>query len=396
MRASSFFRGLRAVSIVCCINFFISPACALLDPPLGLGSPREGDELSQQASSGQEPGGPSRRDTLLLVSAVCFPDDYDWQRDTAYGKVQCFVKLFRGVEEVLSVPAGPGTGVGASFDGHHIIGGSLYTVYSDSGGTTVGRDGERLAHWPEREVICGLLCRNGVLYTLGTGFDGTLTYRSNGIEQLSVAGGIAFGGFGVDTYGPTGALYEDDGAVCFAFRRASARGWTVCTVANGDVSEVLMLKDGADALDARSIDGRSLVLYNGAGRATLKSDEGFFWISGSGWHDAGIIDWEGGFAALGVCKGGARAVANGTQFRKIADAADYIYSDGSGFVPLARGSYSDCLLLSRSCGALLGGNLAVALTPKDSSRSPYVLYKGIKTEYPVHGFISGIAFQIPD
>ena len=405
MRASSFSRGLWAVSVVCSISCFFSPACTLLDPPLGLGSPREGDELSQQASNGhesggQEPGGSgnqAKRDTLMFVSAVCFPEDYDWQRDTAYGKVACTIKLFKGGDEVLSVPAGPGTGVGASFDGHHIIDGSLYTVYSDSGGTFVGRDGVRVSQWPMREVLCGLLYRDGVLYTLGLGFDGSLVYRSNGSEHLNVPGGVPFGGFGVNTYGPTGALYEDDGAVCFAFRRETAGGWTVCTVANGVDTDVLTLRDGTYALDAKRIGGRSLVLYNWAKRGTIESDGRSCWIPGICWRDAGLIDWEGEPAALGVCglsSGGICGVAKEGRFRKIAGPADYLYSDGDDFVPLARSRFPGCYLFSRSCGALVGGDLAVALTPKDTSLSPYVLYRGKRTEYAVHGFLSGVAFQV--
>ncbi|MBR4809841.1 MAG: hypothetical protein IK031_06145, partial [Bacteroidales bacterium] len=85
----------------------------MLDPPLSMGGPRERERLSDSVSDGRKE---RRRDTLLLVSAVCYPEDYDWQRDTAYGRVPCSVKLFSGKREVLSVPAGPGTGVGASID----------------------------------------------------------------------------------------------------------------------------------------------------------------------------------------------------------------------------------------------------------------------------------------
>ena len=55
-------------------------------------------------------------DTLVYVSAVEFPEDYDWQRDTAYGTVPCRVSLFLEGERILSVPAGPGTFVGADPD----------------------------------------------------------------------------------------------------------------------------------------------------------------------------------------------------------------------------------------------------------------------------------------
>ena len=383
------------------VILFLCASCTLQDPPLSLGEPRQGEEFSQQASSQD---GISAMDTLLLVSAVCFPDSYDWQRDTAYGKVPCTLKLFGNGKELLSVSGGPGTGVSAAFDGHHIIGTSLYTVYSDASGTYVGRDGERILHWPEREVISGLLAREDGLYTLGTGLDGALNLRCDGRSMLSVPGGIAFGGFGVDTYGPNGSLYEDAGAICFAYKVKTGNSWAVSIVEDGTVCDSLTVRPRCSALDARRIRGRNVVLFDDAGSTSISVDGSIRNITqtvGVSWMDAVIVEWGGEFSALGTCDilavhRNGYGVGNAHDFREIEGPPDYVYINGGDFIPLCSDSYPDCRFFGRSCGAVLYGEPAIALTPKDGVSNPYVLYKGRRTEYPVHGFLSGVSFKLPD
>ena len=403
MRTSSFLLGLSGscLTVVVFSLGLIGSSCTLLDPPLSLGGPRQGDGFSQPASN---ESGSLRRDTLMLVSAVSFPDSYDWQRDSAYGRVQGTVKLYCNGEERLSVPAGPGTDASTAFDGHHIIGNSLYTAYSDASGTAIGRDGERLSHWPEREVVCGLLDRDDGLYSLGTGSDGSLTLRCDGRKVLSVPGGIAFGGFGADTYGPTGALYDDNGAVCFAYMLKNARGWTVSIVADGDPVEALSVRYRSSALDARRMNGRRVVLFDDAGCTSLYVNgtvHSFSASAGARWTEAGIVEWNGVLSALGKCEIFAAhrngcGVGNAQGFKEITGAPDYVFYDGGSFVPLNLRDCAGARFLGRSCASLLGGSLALALTPRDGSISPYVLYRGVRTEYPVHGFLSGVAFQITD
>ncbi|MBO4566767.1 MAG: hypothetical protein J5695_06040 [Bacteroidales bacterium] len=401
MRASSSFRGSICVTFIVQLVVSGTCSCTLLDPPLGLGFPRQREGLSQQASNQT---GISVRDTLLLVSAVCFPESYDWQRDTAYGQVPCTLKLYGNGKELLSVDGGPGTGVSAAFDGHHIIDGSLYTVYSDGSGTIVGRDGVRLAHWPESEVVCGILNSADGLYTLGTDFDGTLTLRCDGRAMYSVSGGIPFGGFGADTYGPTGALYEDGGAICFAYRRKAAGGWTVGIVTDGVASDLQAVRYNRSALDARRIGGRNVVLFDDAGSTSIRVDSlsrNITQTIGASWTEAGIVEWNGALSALGRCEifvshRFGYGVGNARSFKEIEGPPDYVYIDGDGsLVPLSLADYPECRFFGRSCGAVHHGELALALTPKDGS-SPYVLYKGRRTEFPVHGFLSGVSFQIPE
>ena len=66
----------------------------------------------------------NRKDTTFYVSAITFPASYDWQRDTAYGNVACTLKVFKGAVPVLTLPAGPSSGISASPHRNHLLGSS--------------------------------------------------------------------------------------------------------------------------------------------------------------------------------------------------------------------------------------------------------------------------------
>ena len=150
-------------SFLSSILFILLAACQLLDPPLSLGEPRE-----QHGTVVPSDPVPAEPDTSLFVTALCFPPSYDWRKDSLYGRVECTIKLFRNGEEVLSVPAGQGTQVGASQDAHHVVEGHLYTEFQGAGVTVLCLDGEQVASWEGAERLCGLLEKDGVLHTVGS------------------------------------------------------------------------------------------------------------------------------------------------------------------------------------------------------------------------------------
>lgn len=392
MGSSSSARGLPRLLL-----FFISlfTSCTLLlDPPLSLGSPRAEDHRRGSPSGALAGGG---RDTLMLVSAVCFPESYDWQRDSAYGNVACTLRLFRGKQDVLGIPAGPGTTVSASPDGHHIIDGELYTVYSDAGGTCIGRGGNPLAHWAEREYITGLLPSGGDVYTLGVDDGGGLVFRCNGREFFKDPGGIPFGGFGSDTYGPGGALYSDGGAVCFAYLRG---GSETVFVRDGEQDGPPIAPMATNILDARYIDGGKYVLYNQSGKTMLYENGSCRTVKGFTFTDAGLVKLDGRIFCAGNCTGTENdseycAAWNPRISFIFHGRPDRLYQDGATFVSLYLDEYPACRFFGKSCGKAFDGSIAVALTPRDGS-APFVSYKGARTEYPVHGFLSGVDFFIQE
>ena len=381
--------------------FFLA-ACQVLEPPLPVGSPRINDDVHTVV-----PGSDTHKaDTALLVSALCYPPSYDWRKDSLFGRVSCTVKLFRDGAEYLSVPAGPGTLVSSSHDAHHIIDGSLFTEYSDSRQTVVCRDGAKASSWSGRERLVGLMPADGMIYTLGCASDG-LVYRKNGVEVLRIDECVPSGGFRFNTYGQYGALYKHDGAVCFMFHTIHDGVTRVFAVLDGELKEVFS-RPGAEVLDAKMLpdgpavlykaDGVTMLQYGSARAVNLPNSEHVVW-------EGVEIALIGGLPeAVGYCRrngeqyGSFWIMRQNYSFRFINNVLAVYFRDGT-LVPVYAGKDvpEGCLFLSRDCACLSpDGSLTLALSPKDESESPYVLLDGERTEYPVHGIITGVSFHISD
>ena len=97
--------------------------------------------------------------------------------------------------------------------------------------------------------------RDDELHTLGVQKQGgALVYRVNGETELKVPGGIACGGFGTSGYGPTGALYEDSGQVCFAYYTRIGTAVNAVVV-NGGIPAQQALLPNHTVLDIKQICG---------------------------------------------------------------------------------------------------------------------------------------------
>ena len=371
----------------------IIPSCQLLEQPLSTGHKRD-DYRQVPPKEDHQP------DTVLLVTALCFPESYDWRLDSLFGQVQCTLKLYRGAEEALSLPAGPGTDISSSPDTYHIIDGSLYTECFNGTETVVCRNGERLACWKGKELLCGLVVKDGVLHTLGCG-GGSLVYRRNGAEVLKVDGAVPYGGFRTDTYGPTGAIYESSDSVCFAFRTQHEE---VFAVVEGEPRAVFS-NTYARVLDVKLIDGAAVVLYFRDGVLYYDSGAGgrrIFGKEGVGWDYAALVMLGGDTASAGRlrCTGEIETdygVAFDRRLRYLGSDTQFVYFGPDGYVPVSKGVEipPDCYFLSRDCACLLpSGALAVALTPRDTESAPYVLVGGKVQEYPVYGLLASVSYQI--
>lgn len=157
-------------------------------------------------------------DTSVFVTAVSFPDDYDWRRDTSLGNVRGSIELYRDGEKVLSIPAGAGSRARLDPDLHHLMDGHLYTESCTDGETVIGRDGEELFSYPGREFLCGLLVEDGDVYTLGQNRSGSgFSLRCNGIEIFSRKDGSIAAHMSDNPEYPTGALYRDGGHLYFSY-----------------------------------------------------------------------------------------------------------------------------------------------------------------------------------
>lgn len=167
----------------------------------------------------------ARYDTSVFVTAVSFPEDYDWRRDTSLGNVRGSIELYRNGEKVLSVPAGAGSLARLDPDLHHLMGGHLYTESCTEGETVVGRDGEELFSYPGRELLCGLLVEEDDVYTLGQNRSGNgFSLRCNGVEIMSNGKGCIAVHMSDNPEYPTGALYRDGGHLYFSYRESLTAG----------------------------------------------------------------------------------------------------------------------------------------------------------------------------
>ena len=182
----------------------------------------------------------------LFVTAVAYPEGYDWRRDTARGDIRGRLLLLRmrdgaaGCDTVLSLEAGAGRPVSLDPDRHQFAGGHLYTQCITEAGTVYRRDGRTVLLSQEREYLRGILVMDdgaGTLYTLSQRLDGDggFVLRRNWKPVLTREGGRIHGSFGESSFGPTGALFADGGQACFFYEQDSS-DWILVRAGNGSTS----------------------------------------------------------------------------------------------------------------------------------------------------------------
>ncbi len=340
-------------------------------------------------------------DTVFLISAIEFPESYDWQRDSAFGAVDCTLRLYSNGEPCLEMPAGPAARIGVAPDMHHFIDGSLFTEYSDAAGTVVKRDGQVVSAWKDGEKLLGLLMRDDELHTLGVQKQGgALVYRVNGETELKVPGGIACGGFGTSGYGPTGALYEDSGQVCFAYYTRIGTAVNAVVV-NGGIPAQQALLPNHTVLDIKQIAGEKIVLYNSAGHTSVSIGGRCWTISIGGgvrWEDGTLVEYEGAPAVLGTYSNGKSVLRSGVGWNRrcneLGPESGYIYCDGCDCVVLDPSRHAACHFFHRGCACQLGKDLACVFTPPPGAGPPFMEYRDKRTEFNFYGYLTGISALI--
>jgi len=157
-------------------------------------------------------------DTVLYMTAVEFPDGYDWRRDSSFGEMSGRILLYRDSVRLLEIPAGPGCLVGTDPDLHHLLGGHVYTESCTDDATVIACDGEMLFSYPARELLCGLLVEGKDVYTLGRSRSGRgFSLRRNGEELFSRPDGGVAAQISSNPEYLTGALYRDGEHLYFSY-----------------------------------------------------------------------------------------------------------------------------------------------------------------------------------
>ena len=227
--------------------------CALFENPVTPGKARK-DVYPQ-------PGRPKPAEEApdtslhLYIAAVEYPDDYDWVRDTAHGTVEAKMLLFKDGECVQVLPTGDQARISTDPDTHHLIGGNLYTTWSDGKSTCIKCNGEDLFSYEGGEAVTGLLVRDGAVWTLGTKIRGQgYALRYNGSVLADNPQGTLIG-----------SLYEDRGDICYAYGISIQAGnYTInkyFLADGGEEKEVSIPGDATAVFDIRRVGGITYATY---------------------------------------------------------------------------------------------------------------------------------------
>ena len=360
---------------------------------------------------------PSVRDTSVLLSAVEFPEDYDWQRDTAFGQVSGKVLLLRNGNRILEIPTGAEGKASLDPDMHHLVDGHLYTEYSDDTHTYLSRDGESLYTFDGREYLRGLLPLNGHLYTLSQRRNGNgFILRMDGETLLDKGAGIVLKSFRDYPDRKSGALYENDGKVCFHYSKGTGDDKVWYSVQDLLESQIYVY-DG-ELLDARyfgedlcvvsTLAGRGLQMTVGkrqnvvqkaanpklSGVSLIKSGQEVLAIGRIKYIKANTAPYQTCiWSSSGVKKsrdGDYRFLMNenndvwlygsdGESGTEVLDSRFERVSSIGGMVPY-----------SRRVAAMHGAQMYLALARADSSGHMVLWSKGKETELAINGFLTDI------
>ncbi len=383
--------------------------CISLDG-LGRGPSRTDSERNDHPSSDERtpdlPGPAATTDTTLYYTAVRFPDSYDWQRDTAYGKVGFELLLCREGTTLLTLPNGPEAPFCADPDRHHILDGHLYTERMLANETLIGRDGVELFRFDGREFLLGLLQDGEDLHTVSRPVSGKgFSYRVNGKPLLTRSDGSVFGSLTDPSYGPGGALYRNDGQVAFCFRSGYVTTAAHYLARDGKEIHLDNILPGRTVLDLKQHGDQTLILYPSFMRNVMY--EGRIWpgehgyavtgrfSDGTGGYIQGLIESSGLSDMRPVCR-----EENAVMYHSAEETcAVYFSQDGTVRWNMLEGggagsSGEPCHFFSGACAALAGSRFAIALTPKDIHRPPRILNGSRTLDTGIYGYVSSVALEI--
>lgn len=411
MKNFSLIQAMLFVAIACTPEYFSLNPTVSRNSVLGGGSGHSGSGSGDSTKILP----PSVRDTSVLVSAVEFPEDYDWQRDTAFGQVSGKILLLRNGERILEIPTGAAGRATTDPDMHHLVDGHLYTEYTDGTHTFLSRDGESLYTFDGREHLRGLLPLDGKLYTLSQRKDGKgFVFRCDGQTLLDKDSGMILKSFRDYPDRKSGALYENDGRVCFHYSKGQDREKLWYSVQDMVESQIYVY-DG-ELLDARyfgddlcvvsALSGRGVQMTVGrrqdvvqkaanpklSGVSLVKSGQDILAI--------GRIKYiQPRKTSLQTCiwsSSGVQAYVDGT-YQFVMDAHNDIHMygpDGEGGTEVLDSrcekvsAIGGMIPYSRRIAAMLGSQTYLALTPSDSSGRMILWSKGKEKELIINGFLT--------
>lgn len=350
---------------------------------------------------------------VTYVTAVEYPDGYDWRTDVEKGSVKCSLVVYADGVPMMKVPAGDGYEISSDPDMHRMSEGHLYTDYSTDSETVIKKDGKEVIRYQGREMICGLLADGNDVYTLGHPRKGEgFAFRKNGEILVGRDCGRSFS-----------RLYRDGSSICFSFSEpVISQKDTISRyyhVKDGNIYQAAVREDVRKVWDVLSSDddvcylasvvgisspvlfhsGRMLALDmpKGAEMLTCRilAEDGYIYVEGlyicpgkpvtSGiWDAAGKADlFDDGMTVSSICMGGDGicCVLNGTSSRR----KGLIYRCGEKF-QMPDGYAS----VGSSPSMMIDGIFHAGLSSL-KGEEPLIWKDGDMTRLDINGFISTIS-----
>lgn len=322
--------------------------------------------------------------------------------------------LFKNGEQIFSIPYGEEFRVSGEPDMHHLIDGSLFTEYHDGRGTSIGRDSTILFTYDGEETLRGLLADGDDVYTIGQRCSGCgFTFRKNGEILLESESGQVYGGMYDASYMRTGALYKDNGAVCFAY---FSDKWHI--VVDGRDNVVNIPQSVKEIFDLRVINGTVCYVSNDnyISEPVLHLDKQSFDFTTSSYssgRDFRIYAREDGIFFCGSLNSGNKKLTAcwsmdgdlqtysglGCNFYRDDDSCAYtqyssnivqLFTENRGMESLkGRYEYVSCWNADYTEGVL-----RVALTPKDKNQKPFLWENGEKEYFDINGSLTSVYYGI--
>jgi len=154
------------------------------------------------------------RGEALFMTAVAYPEGYDWKKDPEYGEVECSLLFYRGDSLLSSRPAGSLYQSSSDTDMHRIVGADLYEDYSTDEETVILKNGREEYRLPGRERLIDVVMRDSVIYSIGASRDNGGYILRRDWKLVSQSASIQ----------PVGGFYEDKGKLCFSGASSLAGG----------------------------------------------------------------------------------------------------------------------------------------------------------------------------
>ena len=230
------------------------------------GTPRFSHEPGYHRPADSSAGTEIIPEKHLYLTAVRFPEGFDWEQDTCSVDGSVWLDLYRDTVLTASFPAGESIHP----DMHRYRQGHLYADWSTAAETVLRRDGSELFRFEGRESLRGFLVLDGAVHTLGQDRDGNgLTYRIDGHAVFRSDEGTVLGD--LDRGGREGGALSAEGEhVYYSYRIPTANGLGFKVMRDAELFRTI-----SDAVQGTVYD----LLVQGGTVYTVYSEKGHLYLS---------------------------------------------------------------------------------------------------------------------